>query len=199
MERSIHHEHEIEAFTAVNTHARTVVMESQEVQQDQGVLPVQRKVQGTPVTFGAIPADRLDVVRRAMARACQAGAPAELIADASPERLLQAADVIVSLPWPSSGDPPAPALAAMAAGKPVIVLEAAAVADWPALDPQTWRPRGFTSDEPIVVSIDPRDEEHSLVLAIRRLSTGQTLRAQLGDAARDWWRTRAMPAHAAED
>ena len=199
MERSIHDEHEIEAFTAVNTHARTVVMESQEVQQDQGVLPVQRKVQGTPVTFGAIPADRLDVVRRAMARACQAGAPAELIADASPERLLQAADVIVSLPGPSSGDPPAPALAAMAAGTPVIVLEAAAVADWPALDPQTWRPRGFTSYEPIVVSIDPRDEEHSLVLAIRRLSTDQRLRARLGDAARDWWRAHATPAQAAED
>ena len=74
--------------TACLRFAHTGVMETQEVQQDQGVPPGLRKVQGTPMTFGAIPADRLDVVRRAMARACQAGASAELIADASPERLL---------------------------------------------------------------------------------------------------------------
>ena len=175
--------------------ARTGVMETQEVQEDEGV----RKVQGMPVTFGTIPADRLDVVRRAMARARQAGTSAELIADASPERLLQAADVIVSLPWPSFGEPQTPALSAMAAGKPVIVLETVATADWPALDAHTWRPRGPTADAPIAVSIDPRDEEHSLMLAIRRLSTDVTLRAQLGDAAHDWWRTHATPGHAAED
>ena len=167
-----------------------------------GVHEVQRapqRVQRTPVTFGAIPADRLDIVHSAMARARQAGAPAELVADASPEHLLRDADVIVSLPWPSFGEPRTPALAAMAAGQPLIVLETAAAADWPGLDPQTWRPRGLFADAPIAVSIDPRDEEHSLVVAIRRLSTDATLRAQLGDAAHDWWRTHATPGHAAED
>ncbi len=167
----------------------------------QGVHEVQkvREGEGTPVTFGAIPTDRRDVLRRAMARARQAGASAELVADASPERLLQDADVIVSLPWPSFGEPQTPALATIAAGKPVIVLESVSAADWPALDPQTWRPRGLTADAPIAISIDPRDEEHSLVLAIRRLSADATLRAQLGDAAHDWWRTHATPGHAAED
>jgi hypothetical protein len=74
----------------------------------------------------------------------------------------------------------------MAARKPVIVLETTTTAEWPALDPQTWRPRGFSSDPPIVVSLDPRDEEHSLVLAIQRLSTDAALRWRLGDAAHAW-------------
>jgi len=126
--------------------ARTGVTANREVQADEGVLPVLQDVRGTSVTFGTIPGDRLDVVRRAMARACQAGASAELIVDA-----------------------------------------------------QTWRPRGPTADAPIAVSIDPRDEEHSLMLAIRRLSTDATLRAKLGNAAHDWWRTHATPGHAAED
>lgn len=157
------------------------------------------KVQGLPVTFGALPGDRIDVIRRALARARQAGAAAELMDDASPERILREADVIVSLPWPWFGEAQTPALAAMAAGKPVVVLETPATADWPALDPQTWRPRGSGADAPIAVSIDPRDEEHSLVLAIRRLTTDAALRARLATAGHDWWRTHATPRHAAED
>lgn len=178
--------------------ARTGVMETQELHRHHGAPPVPQEVQA-PVRFGAIQAGRQDVVRRAMDRACQAGAPAELIADAAPERLLQAADVIVSLPWPPFGESQTPALAAMAAGKPAIVLETAAAADWPALDAQTWQPRGHTADAPIAVAIDARDEEHSLVLAIRRLSTDATLRAQLGDAAHRWWQAHATPRHAADD
>jgi hypothetical protein len=160
---------------------------------------VPRQVRRAPVTFGTIPTDRLDLIRRAMARASQSGAAAELTDDTSPERLLRDADVIVSLPWSPLGEPRGPALAAMAAGKPVIVLETATTADWPALDPQTWRPRGLSTAAPIAVSIDPRDEEHSLVLAIRRLSADATLRAQLGEAAHNWWRTHATPSHAADD
>jgi glycosyltransferase involved in cell wall biosynthesis len=162
-------------------------------------LQVPRHVRRTPVTFGAIPTDRLDPIRRAMARARQSGAAAELADDTSPERLLRDADVIVSLPRSPLGEPLGPALSAMAAGKPVIVLETATTADWPALDPQTWRPRGLSTAAPIAVSIDPRDEEHSLVLAIRRLSTDAALRAELGEAAHGWWRTHATPRHAAED
>ena len=172
--------------------ARTGVQRVRQVQQVQ-------EVQGAPVTFGAIPTDRFDILRRALARARQARATAELIADSSPERVLRNADVIVSLPWPWFGEPQTPALAAMAAGKPVIVLETAATAEWPALDPQTWRPRGLLADTSIAVSIDPRDEEHSLVLAIRRLSSDATLRARLGERAHDWWRTHATLRHAADD
>jgi hypothetical protein len=76
----------------------------------------------------------------------------------------------------------------MAAGKPVIVFETLVTAGWAALDPQTWQPRGFgrESADPVAVSIDPRDEEHSLMLAIQRLSSDPGLRARLADAAQAW-------------
>jgi glycosyltransferase involved in cell wall biosynthesis len=138
------------------------------------------------VHFAALPPARADVLRRAIARACEAGASAALAPDGPPDRLMREADVIVSLPWPVTGENRAPALAAMAARKPVIVLETTSTAEWPALDPQTWQPRGFSAEAPIAVSLDPRDEEHSLVLAIQRLSSDPDLRARLGDAAYTW-------------
>lgn len=53
------------------------------------------------------------------------------------------------------------------------------------------------SEAPIAVTIDPRDEEHSLMLAIRRLSSDGALRERLGEAAHAWWKSHATPAHAA--
>jgi hypothetical protein len=138
------------------------------------------------VRFGALPPDRADVLRRALARACQAGAPAVLTREGPAERTLDESDVIVSLPWPPTDEAQATARAVMAARKPLIVLETTSTADWPALDPQTWRPRGFGTDAPIVVSLDPRDEEHSLVLAIQRLSKDAALRVRLASAAHEW-------------
>ena len=140
----------------------------------------------SPVRFGALPTTRAEVLHRALARACQAGASAARAADGPPDRILEEADVVVSLTWPATNEPQTSVLAAMAARKPVIVLETTSTAEWPALDPQTWRPRGFGTDAPIVVSLDPRDEEHSLVLAIERLSSDALLRARLGDAAHAW-------------
>ena len=140
----------------------------------------------SPVRFAALPAPRADVLHRALARACAAGASAVVAGDGTLDRALQEADVIVSLAWPAPGDGHTPALAAMAARKPVIVLETTLTAEWPALDPQTWGPRGFTSDAPIVVSLDPRDEEHSLVLAIQRLASDASLRTRLAEAAYAW-------------
>ena len=84
----------------------------------------------------------------------------------------------------------------MAAGKPVVVLETAGTADWPALDPQTWQPRGPGTDAPVVVSVDPLDEEHSLGLVLARLSTDASLRTRLGTAAKAWWKSHATPEHA---
>lgn len=162
-------------------------------------VPSVPKVQGSPTTFGLISSDRVDVARRALARAQEGGAPATLMIDVSAERVLQAADVIVALQWPSSREGHVLALTAMAAGKPVVVLETVSTADWPALDPQTWRPRGSAAVAPIAVSIDLRDEEHSLAVAIRRLSTDATLRTQLGSAAHAWWREHATLGHAREE
>ena len=56
------------------------------------------------VRFAALPRARADVLRRALARACDAGASAELAPDGPPERVMKEADVIVSLPWPVTGD-----------------------------------------------------------------------------------------------
>lgn len=153
---------------------------------------------GSAVTFGMVSTDRVEMLRRAVARAREGGAPATLLVNESPERVIQDADVIVTLPWPAYGAPPTPALAAMAAEKPVVVLETPFTADWPALNPQTWQPRGLPSDAPVAVSIDVRDEEHSLAVAIRRLSTDPALRTRLGGAAHTWWRAHATVRGAAD-
>lgn len=96
-------------------------------------------------------------------------------------------EIVVELEWPPRPEAIGNAVAGMAAGKAVIVFEIDATAGWPALNPQTWRPRGVADGPPIVVSIDPRDEAHSLAVAMRRLSGDPALRAQLGAAARAWW------------
>jgi hypothetical protein len=140
----------------------------------------------SPVRFAALPAARADVLDRALARASAAGACAAMAGDGTLVRALKEADVVVTLAWPPADEGRSAALAAMAARKTVIVLETTLTAEWPALDPQTWRPRGFTTDAPIVVSLDPRDEEHSLMLAIQRLSSDPGLRARLADAAQAW-------------
>ena len=158
------------------------------------------------VTIGVLEG-RLDLIERAIARARRAGAPVDLIGGRGDARVAstnpmctvaQDADVILALNWPTFGEPQTAALVGMAAGKPVVVLDIETTADWPSLDPQTWRPRGPATIAPIAVSIDPRDEEHSLMLAIRRLAADAALRAQLGAAAVDWWATHATVRHAAE-
>jgi hypothetical protein len=138
------------------------------------------------VTFGILAGDRVEVARRALARAQALGASARLAAGASGECVLRNAHVVVALSWPPSLNGQQVARDAMAAGIPITTLETIFTADWPALDPQTWRPRGQSTDRPIAVTIDPRDEEHSLALAMRRLSADAALRAELGEAARAW-------------
>jgi hypothetical protein len=114
---------------------------------------------------------------------------------ATPEQILDEADILVATNWPPA-DELTPAIAGMAAGKSVVVFETEHTAGWPTLDPQTWQPRGWSGDTPIAVSIDPRDEEHSIALALRRLSTDTALRRQLGTAARAWWQQHATVDHA---
>ena len=119
-----------------------------------------------------------------------------MMTGASLDRVLDEADVIVAMSWPQA-DEPTPILAAMAAGKAVVVFEAEPTAGWPALDPQTWQPRGWTHERPILVSVDPRDEEHSLSLALRRLASDSALRHALGTSAHEWWLRNATVDHAA--
>lgn len=150
------------------------------------------------VTFGIADTTHATTIYRAARRAQMMGAEAKLLVDADVSLLLSDADVILALHWPSLGEPPTAALLGMAASKPVVVAETYATAAWPALDPQTWRPRGLSAgDTPIVVSIDPRDEEHSLMLAITRLVADEPLQDQLGRAGHAWWQSHARVDHAA--
>jgi hypothetical protein len=136
---------------------------------------------GSQLRLGIVYRSRAGVVERAVQRARDRGAAVRLV-----ERL-EDADVLAALEWPPTAGPPVGALYAMASGRPAIVLEVEATAGWPALDPQTWQPRGFSSDPPIAISLDPRDEEHSLTLAIVRLASDPGLSAALGAAGYAWW------------
>jgi hypothetical protein len=147
------------------------------------------------MVIGVFPPTRGDLVRRALAR--ENLSPEVIEAERSPGEILVNADLVVSVKWPWAGEPAVETLAAMAAAKPVVTLETAGTAEWPAMDPQSWRPRGPGSEAPVVVSLDPLDEEHSLGLALARLSKDAALRAQLGAAGQSWWQTHATPAHAA--
>jgi hypothetical protein len=132
----------------------------------------------------------------AATRATESGASIELMTDTSPDRVLDDSDVVLHLPWPANDDL-APAIAALAASRPLVIVESESSAGWPSLDPQTWQPRGFdTRDRPIAVAIDPRDEEHSLMLALRRLANDPSLRRDLASAAHAWWSARATVDHA---
>ena len=170
-----------------------------------GVSPVEavtghendRRSPSQPLVVRVFPPSRIDVVERALAREGVTSAAVVAAGRCSKETLLSA-DIVVSVPWPWAGQPATHALDGMAAAKPVVVLETIGTAEWPALDPQSWRPRGPGS-EPIVVSIDPLDEDHSLGLALARLTKDAPLRAQLGAAARSWWQAHATPSHAAVD
>jgi hypothetical protein len=149
----------------------------------------------TPIV-GALDSSRNALIQRALGRARDAGARLETVTG-SAEAVLENADILIAVAWPPA-DELMTALAGMAAGRAVIVLETEITAGWPALDPQTWQPRGWTGQPPIVVSIDPRDEEHSLALALRRLATDAQLRASLGAAAHEWWRQHATVDHAVQ-
>jgi len=113
-------------------------------------------------------------------------------------RLVAESDVVAVLDWPPLPEPPVAALLALAAGRPTIVLETAATAGWPTLDPQNWQPRGRRPGAaPIAISLDPRDEAHSLGLALKRLGDDASLRAALAEAGHAWWQAHATPDRAA--
>jgi glycosyltransferase involved in cell wall biosynthesis len=105
---------------------------------------------------------------------------------------LLACDVSINLRWPTAREMSGPWLRALAAGLPTIVMDLEHMADVPTLDPRSWtvahsRPTGHPSPTPVAVAIDILDEAHSLRLAMRRLATDATLRAELGAAAAAHW------------
>jgi hypothetical protein len=151
------------------------------------------------VRFGAAASGGPDLIARAAQRARTAGARFELVRSDRPEEVLRDADVVLALEWPpAAGEPPLLALAAMARGRAVVVLETEGTARWPALDPQTWQSRALVAQgAPLVVSLDARDEEHSLMLVMRRLAADPMLVDRLAGAGHAWWREHATITHAA--
>jgi hypothetical protein len=148
-----------------------------------------------PAVFGVVGRRSNEAIEGALERAREAGVRADLV-NGEPEAVIQQSEVVLALDWPPAGRALTGALAGMAAAKTVVVFESEVTADWPSLDPQSWRPRGGDSSLPIVVSIDPRDEEHSLVLTMRRLASDGRLREQLASAGHAWWRDNATISHA---
>src|SRR5262245_51116149 len=150
----------------------------------------------SPLRIGVLGHSPRQTIVRAVRRAVDSGASVELMSDTSTDRVLRDADLILALPWPPNGDL-IPAIAAMSCGRPLVVFETESSAGWPTLDPQTWLPRAIDARErPIAVAIDPRDEEHSLALALRRLGADRELRGALASAAFEWWDHHATLAHA---
>ena len=113
------------------------------------------------------------------------------------DEYIAACDISVNLRWPTAREVSGPWLRALAAGRPTITTDLAHTADLPALDPRTWSlPDGR---EPITVSIDIVDEDHSLRLAMRRLATDAELRQRLGRAAAAYWRREHSMERMVED
>lgn len=112
--------------------------------------------------------------------------------DESFTEYVAACDVSVNLRWPTAREVSGPWIRALGAGRPTITTDLAHTADVPALDPRTWavvHASGScgSSPEPVTVSIDLVDEDHSLRLAMRRLATDPELRARIGSAAVAYW------------
>jgi hypothetical protein len=146
-------------------------------------------------------ASRVTVVPHAtVADALEADYPGARIRHVTPgvHPLSTSDEIVVSLEWPSAGSSFAEALAGFAAARAVIVFDCTETADWPSINPQDWQPRFVLPPAPpMCVSIDPRDEDHSRRLAMRRLSEDAVLREQLGAAAQAWWRAHATVERAA--
>jgi hypothetical protein len=152
-----------------------------------------------PIRVRAVAHDRA-LVERAAARATTADVPIAVLPDADTGPLVDAADpadVLVRLGTLYDEEPVAPLLAALSRSLPVVAYEREALAHIPALDPQTWQDRPGASAPPALITIDPRDAEHSLAMALRRLASDPALRQRVGDGARHWWNARATPERAA--
>jgi glycosyltransferase involved in cell wall biosynthesis len=117
------------------------------------------------------------------------------VSDAEFDRHIAETDVCLCLRWPSSREASGPWLRALAAGKPTVITDLAHLVDVPTVDPRTWQtmaaPHGAADalrplpiEAAVAVSIDILDEDHSLILGMRRLALDADLRASIGRAAR---------------
>lgn len=112
---------------------------------------------------------------------------------------IAAADACLCLRWPTNGETSASWLRCLSAGKPTVITDLAHLAHVPSYDPRTWAPLpDGHRDQPVCISIDVLDEDHSLTLAMRRLAHDAALGAQLGARARAWWQAHHTIEHMAD-
>jgi hypothetical protein len=143
-------------------------------------------------TLGRVPHLRLLIAGMETDLARQPPAVRDAIARVGPvtdeerRHMMDAVDVLVDLHWPPAAGPSDQWLAGMAAGRPAIVLDTAAAAEVPMLDPRSWRPPA-DGREPVGVGVDILDEDHSLRAACYRLAVDHALRERLGRAAHTYW------------
>lgn len=125
------------------------------------------------------------------------------VAESELPAYLAAADVACCLRWPTAQETSASWLRCLAAGLPTIVTDLAHQSELATLDPRNWTVQHGQSDlrtpTPVAVAIDILDEDHSLGLALRRLTGDAVLRQQLGHAARGHWAAEHRLDHMAGD
>jgi glycosyltransferase involved in cell wall biosynthesis len=112
---------------------------------------------------------------------------------------LAAADVALTLRWPTAREVSGPWLRALAAGVPTVTIDLAHTWHVPALDPRTWQPNLPGGAAPVTVAVDILDEDHSLRLAMRRLAADAALRESLGRDGRGYWEREHSVARMVED
>ena len=108
------------------------------------------------------------------------------------DELVAAADVALTLRWPSALEMSGPWVRALAAGTPTVIIDLPHLSHLPTLDPRTWQlhppaAHGRTAAHAVAIAIDILDEDHSLRLAMRRLAFDPALRAALAQAGRQHW------------
>lgn len=114
------------------------------------------------------------------------------------DRAIAAVDVSLNLRWPTAVETSGPWIRALAAALPTVTVVLAHQAGVPALDPRDWTvsPPGAS---PATIAIDIVDEDHSLVLAMRRLAVDAALRTTLGRAAHGYWQAEHTVPRMMED
>lgn len=99
---------------------------------------------------------------------------------------LAAADVSLSLRWPTAEETSGAWAESLSASRPTIITSLPHTADVPAIDARTWQPTRRSRD-PIAVAVDLLDEDTTLVATMARLAEDAALRERLGRAAHAYW------------
>lgn len=123
------------------------------------------------------------------------------VADPDLPSYLAAADVCLSLRWPTSRETSASWLRCVAAGKPTVINDLVHTTDLPTLDVRsmTVQSSAGSGAAPVAVAIELVDDINMLRVALRRLTEDAALRARLGDAARAHWQAHATVETMARD